>query len=825
MNKYFNLFLILIINVNFAFLKFSYTHPLKIQIDSSNLDLSKGANKTLLLYLEEGSKILSTMVNSINQKNIKINSKIINEKCEKNLKIDKEEIYYADIVIIPFIEKFKGEKFRTIICDGKSRFQPRIALFKINSNFKINAYVKTNNDKYLFSLTILRDLMNCLGLTTVFMRNLRKPKNNYFETPEYFLNNSISYKSFKKLYKLKGSEIPKTDINLNGDFYKVFWDKDLILKDFRNKKISIENDMSETSFNLLNDIDYYSVSKCDLEYDDYGICHRLDQKCITSEKFNNEYYLRYGLYNSKIVCYFSDKNNIANNQCGIKYGPLMSESINYSPLIKKNEIEKIKFGDYEIPELYDYDEQELNLLVPSDKCHNRFPRTIFFLKNENETIQDTEKLLNITLNEVKLNETQRKFFVTFQIYEEIYIRYDLLKIIYINEIIRSYVQLGNHNLFIASFPKYLLKERGKYNHRINKYQKVFNQVGNEIYAQKDMLYKQYKSQKYLFPQDYNYMQETYLYPEDKNIILKKFKNYKIDTNNLWLVKPKNGNTGKGIHIFKSLKNEANEFLITKYIINPHIINGKKYDLRIYVLITGLKPLRIYLNKEGLVRISAEKFNLNEDNLDNNFIHLTNTGINKHSKEYIFSEDYDSENANKLSLHIYKKYLENEGADYSLLRKKISDIAIKTIISGYKYLVDNLNEYNLNDTSFFNLYGYDIMINDEFEPYLLEVNKRPDMYIFDKMDKVVKESIFVDTLNLVGMVPFSHDEKVETLDEVYEYDSKVEENVDYAYCELTRPRGSFELIFPLKENIAKYKKFFAINLPENEKFWDKIKNDD
>ena len=589
--------------------------------------------------------------------------------------------------------------------------------------------------------------------------------------------------------------------------------------------------MSETSLNLLNDMDYYSISKCDLEIDYYGKCHRIDQKCISQDELNNKYYLRYGINNFKIVCYFSDKNNIANNQCGIKYGPLLAEIINYSPLIIKHTIEKLKIDDYDIPELNNFNEQELILLNPSKKCFNKFPRTLYFINYqiyENKMIEDDESFLykkTYNLSNIILNETERKFFITFQIYEEIYVRYQLLEILYLNELIRSYVQLGNHNLFIASFPEYLLKERGKDNHKINKYQKIFNHVGTEVFAKKDVLYTKYKSQKELFPIEYNYMQETYLYPEDKEIIKNKFKNYKLDKNNLWLVKPKFGNTGKGIHIFKSLNNESKDFLITKYIINQHLINGKKYDLRIYVLVTGLKPLRIYLNKEGLVRIAAEKFTLNESSFENSFIHLTNTGINKKSKNYVFSKDFYSENANKLSLYTYKKYIEKEKGDYNLIRKKISDIVIKTVISGHQYLVDKLNNYNLNDTSFFNLYGYDIIINDKYEPYLLEVNRRPDMYIYDKMDKVVKEKIFIDVLNLVGIIPFSHDNKVETLDEVYQYNNKVEENVDYAYCELTRPRGNFELIFPLKNNIDIYKKFFRIRLSENEKFWEKIKSDD
>ena len=53
---------------------------------------------------------------------------------------------------------------------------------------------------------------------------------------------------------------------------------------------------------------------------------------------------------------------------------------------------------------------------------------------------------------------------------------------------------------------------------------------------------------------------------------------------------------------------------------------------------------------------------------------------------------------------------------------------------------------------------------------------------------------------------------------------VEDNVNNALCELTRPRGDYELIFPLKSNINTYKKYFRnINTKENELFWEKIQN--
>ena len=100
-----------------------------------------------------------------------------------------------------------------------------------------------------------------------------------------------------------------------------------------------------------------------------------------------------------------------------------------------------------------------------------------------------------------------------------------------------------------------------------------------------------------------------------------------------------------------------------------------------------------------------------------------------------------------------------------------------------------------------------------------------MHIYDKMDSIVKQNIFVDSLNLVGITPFSHEKNPKSFDEEYQYSNPIDEAVEYAYCELMKPRGDFELIFPLKENINKYRKFFVENTETNEKFWKKIKEEE
>lgn len=69
----------------------------------------------------------------------------------------------------------------------------------------------------------------------------------------------------------------------------------------------------------------------------------------------------------------------------------------------------------------------------------------------------------------------------------------------------------------------------------------------------------------------------------------------------------------------------------RYIHNPMLIDGRKFDLRLYVLVTSMEPLRVYLFEEGLVRFSTKRYSLR--NLRSRFTHLTNYSINKKSGSF------------------------------------------------------------------------------------------------------------------------------------------------------------------------------------------------
>ena len=463
-----------------------------------------------------------------------------------------------------------------------------------------------------------------------------------------------------------------------------------------------------------------------------------------------------------------------------------------------------------VPELLNEHNQTLKLLVPHTNC-KYCQNTLFFtsdLRNKKEDLNNNYDIIEY--------ENKKHYFVTYYLGDEEYEQYETL--LAQHGLIKSITALADNNFYFSKRCLSLIKKYKDFM-KLNNFKKYYRFFGYQI-LMKDTLYKSYREMKKEFNDDYNYMSETYYYPDDKEIIKEKFGNYELNINNLWLLKPAHLWGGFGVRIFKSLKNvKVKSFLLNKYVTNLDLINNKKYDLRLYILVTGLKPLRIYFNQEGLIRIAAKNFTLKEEFIKNRYVHLTNTGVNSINKDFIIPDNTSNEEANIWNLHMYEKRLKKMNVDYNELKHKIHDIIIKSIISVYKNLTLEQSQNDLNDINFYDLLGYDIIITKDFEPILLEINSGPSIVYHNQLDKPIKTNLLVDTLNLVGISMFNKNILVYRNKKIK---NNVKFNVQNAICELNRPRGDYELIFPLKENINKYKKYFkGKNSEENEMFWNII----
>jgi hypothetical protein len=106
--------------------------------------------------------------------------------------------------------------------------------------------------------------------------------------------------------------------------------------------------------------------------------------------------------------------------------------------------------------------------------------------------------------------------------------------------------------------------------------------------------------------------------------------------NIWIVKPgENSNRGNGIFVTKDLDEitkflgentkEASTTILQKYIEYPLLINKRKFDLRLFTLVTSGNQVKAYFYREGYLRTSCKEFTT--QNL-NRMIHLTNDAVQK-----------------------------------------------------------------------------------------------------------------------------------------------------------------------------------------------------
>jgi len=103
---------------------------------------------------------------------------------------------------------------------------------------------------------------------------------------------------------------------------------------------------------------------------------------------------------------------------------------------------------------------------------------------------------------------------------------------------------------------------------------------------------------------FDFIPKSFRIPSDTN----DFRDYATRERGTWIVKPCASSRGRGIYLASSVSeiNLDEACVIARYIDNPLLVDGFKFDVRIYVAVTSFDPLRIYVYKEGLTRFTTER---------------------------------------------------------------------------------------------------------------------------------------------------------------------------------------------------------------------------
>eukprot|EP00002_Diphylleia_rotans_P029676 TRINITY_DN6056_c0_g3_i1.p1 TRINITY_DN6056_c0_g3~~TRINITY_DN6056_c0_g3_i1.p1 ORF type:complete len:1173 (+),score=242.00 TRINITY_DN6056_c0_g3_i1:66-3584(+) len=237
---------------------------------------------------------------------------------------------------------------------------------------------------------------------------------------------------------------------------------------------------------------------------------------------------------------------------------------------------------------------------------------------------------------------------------------------------------------------------------------------------------------------------TYILPADYVAFLDDYSERRdAGKNNIWISKPVSLSRGRGIFVFDDVADirTPESIIVQKYIENPLLMDGFKFDLRLYILVTSMNPLEVFLYREGFARLSMRQYTANSNDLSDKFIHLTNASIQKYADDqHQFSENPGDQGGSKCSLAYLRRRLEQSGIDFDEIWQNICELVLKSLIAVQDLIPSQVNS--------FEVFGYDVLIDTNLRPWLIEINASPSMSVDSELDMQIKDKMIEDTIRLV-----------------------------------------------------------------------------
>ncbi|KAL5281209.1 TTLL4.2 family protein [Megaselia abdita] len=302
---------------------------------------------------------------------------------------------------------------------------------------------------------------------------------------------------------------------------------------------------------------------------------------------------------------------------------------------------------------------------------------------------------------------------------------------------------------------------------IRPYQKINHLPGSFKIGRKDSCWKNLQKQMSRHGKnEFGFMPKTYILPQDLTTLRKYWPKYS-QKNFKWIIKPPASARGTGIKVVNRWAQipKRKPIIVQKYIERPLLINGSKFDLRLYVLVTSINPLRVYMYHNGLVRFASVKYSSKNDTLNDRCMHLTNYSINKFSSNYSKNEDVNACHGHKWTLKSLWTYLESRHVDTSRLWGAMRNLVLKTILAGENSIYNMIKLNVESKYSTFELFGFDVLLDSDLVPWLLEVNISPSLHSDLPLDAHVKAPLVQAVFNtaLYNVPPkFSQERQKEIL---------------------------------------------------------------
>lgn len=218
---------------------------------------------------------------------------------------------------------------------------------------------------------------------------------------------------------------------------------------------------------------------------------------------------------------------------------------------------------------------------------------------------------------------------------------------------------------------------------------------------------------------------------------------------VWIVKPPRGGQGQGISLLTdpALAPTEGEWVVQEYIDRPHLIDDRKYVLRVWLVVTSLDPLVCYMHTNGVFKMTARPFRSARNSADDLPTHLTNPSVQSAERDVPLG----SLNSD---LHGFRTRLNRLGIDPEPIFDRVRDAMIQSVIACRDQALE-LGRGAGDLDGCFELLGPDILIDEDLKPWVLELNTFPSLEVSHEAEpeaaavvRAAKDELIADLARLL-----------------------------------------------------------------------------
>ncbi|KPJ14008.1 Tubulin polyglutamylase TTLL6 [Papilio machaon] len=215
-----------------------------------------------------------------------------------------------------------------------------------------------------------------------------------------------------------------------------------------------------------------------------------------------------------------------------------------------------------------------------------------------------------------------------------------------------------------------------------------------------------------------YIPKAFKLPANKNEFLK----YASMNKNALFLEKHNQHRGVFLKNVSEIDLSSGESFVQEYVQKPFLVDGHKFDIGVYVVLTSVNPLRVYYYKGDVLfrYCPAKYYPFDPKVLD----------------KYVVGDDYLPTWEVPSLTHPYSAlgftmkeafdtYVRSKGKDPAIMWAEVEKAISEVFLNKEHHIIEALKNYPSGD-NFFEMMRFDLVVDEDLKVYLLEANMSPNL---------------------------------------------------------------------------------------------------